>query len=65
MKKIYILCVILMIILALIYALHIRSMGFNMRQGALFFGVFAATVIIGFLIVKLLTKKIGKSMEDN
>ena len=54
-----------MIVLALIYALHIRSMGFDIRQGALFFGVFAATVIIGFLIVKLLTKKIGKSMEDN
>ncbi len=65
MKKIYALCVFLIAVLALLYFIRLRAMGIEIRYAAEFFMILAVTAGVGLLIVKIMTKKIRKNMDDN
>lgn len=65
MKKIYIICIALIALLAIFYTFYLMSIGCSIRQCMKFFAVFIATAAVGAFIIKLCTKKIRKSMEDN
>ncbi len=65
MKKLYFICVLLIVILSFLYVLKLTSMGFGAIQCAVLFAVFAVTAGIGLLIAKLFISKISKNMEDN
>lgn len=65
MKRVYFYCLVLCGILAALYIYRLYSMGIDIRQGAAFLLIAAATIALGLLIVKLLTKKTRKNMEDN
>lgn len=65
MKKIYIACAALILILAFLYGMRLMSMGFGIKHGIVFFAVFVLTAAAGIFIVKLFSRKIRKNMEDN
>lgn len=54
----------MMLILAVLYIIRLRTAGLDIERSILFFIVLTVTVITGLLIVKLLTRKIRKNMED-
>ncbi len=65
MKKIYFICLILIGILGALYIYSLCKAGLSPRLAAVLLLAAAVTVGAGLLIVKLLTKKIRKNMEDN